>query len=347
VIRYWRSNRLKKGSIALYVRWVRRFQGYDAQSRPLADQRLTRDSVMDFVRGYARAQGLDPAVTRSSACVALHAWSMALAALGYKVPAWAPAARPSVPRDPLLVEFAEHQRRHRGTTGGTIAKQLDHTAAFLAFLRRRRRHLDRIQLRDVDAFVVLSRERYATTTVADMCSSLRVFLRFLCATHRLHFDIATSVAAPVIRRGARLPRALPWSDVTRILRAVDRSARCGRRDLALLLLMATYGMGAAEAITLKLDDIDWRAATLRVTRPKTGVPILLPLLPPVARALVSYLRHGRPPGISRRVPPPTSTIEVDGTPVIGRTMQLVLPMRHSTLVSCNARYAASATETHH
>jgi len=62
-----------------------------------------------------------------------------------------------------------------------------------------------------------------------------------------------------------------------------------------LLLMATYGMGAAEVITLKLCDIDWRAGTLRVTRPKTGVPILLPLLPPVARALVAYLRHGRPP----------------------------------------------------
>lgn len=295
MIRYWRSNRLKNGSIAVYVRWVRRFQGYHAQGKHLAEQRLTRDSVMNFVSDYARTRGLDPGCARGAACVALHAWSMALAALGYEVPAWAPAARPAVRRDSLLVEFAEHQRRHRGTTEGTIAKQLDHAAAFLAFLHRRRRHLDRVELCDVDAFVVLSRQCYARTTVADMCSSLRAFLRFLCATHRLQFDLAPSVAAPVIRRGARLPRALPWSAVARILRSVDRSTRSGRRDLALLLLMATYGMGAAEAITLKLGDIDWRAGTLRVTRPKTGVPILLPLLPPVARALVAYLRHGRPP----------------------------------------------------
>ena len=89
-----------------------------------------------------------------------------------------------------------------------------------------------------------------------------------------------------------------WADVCRILRAVDRATPRGRRDLALLLLMASYGMGAAEVLTLKLGDINWRVGTLRVTRPKTGVPIVLPLLPPVARALVAYLRHGRPPASS-------------------------------------------------
>lgn len=294
-MRYWRTNGLKQGSIALYVRWVRRFQTCSAQGSAVADQRLTRDSVVDFVHRYARQQGPHSGATGSSARVALHAWSMALAALGYEVPAWAPTVPPSGPRDPLLIEFAEHQRRHRGIAECSIATQLNHTAAYLAFLRRRHRPIDRTQLRDVDAFVVLSRERLAPVTVAGICSSLRAFLRFLHATSRLHSDLAASVAAPIIRRNARPPRALPWADVSRILRTVDRSTRSGRRDLALLFLMATYGMGAAEAITLKLADIDWRAGTLRVTRPKTGVRILLPLLAPVARALVAYLRHGRPP----------------------------------------------------
>jgi integrase/recombinase XerD len=58
--------------------------------------------------------------------------------------------------------------------------------------------------------------------------------------------------------------------------------------------MSTYGLGAGETIGLTLDDIDWRAGTIRVVRPKTRVEFMLPLLPAVARVLVSYLRHGRP-----------------------------------------------------
>jgi integrase len=127
-----------------------------------------------------------------------------------------------------------------------------------------------------------------------MASSLRGFLRFLHITRRLAVDLAPSVMAPIVRRDERPLRALPWEKVQRILGAIDRSTAAGRRDYALLLLMSVYGLGAGEVLRLRLDDIDWRAAILHVTRPKTGVAIELPLLPAVARVLVSYLRHGRP-----------------------------------------------------
>jgi integrase len=58
--------------------------------------------------------------------------------------------------------------------------------------------------------------------------------------------------------------------------------------------MITYGFGAAEVASLRLDAVDWKSAVLRVRRPKTSVLIELPLLPSVARALVAYLRKGRP-----------------------------------------------------
>jgi integrase/recombinase XerD len=81
--------------------------------------------------------------------------------------------------------------------------------------------------------------------------------------------------------------ALPWKDVQRLLRSVDISAPGGLRDHALLLMMSTYGFGAGEVIGLQLQDIDWKAATLKVIRPKTGVAFTLPLLPAVAKALSS------------------------------------------------------------
>ena len=132
------------------------------------------------------------------------------------------------------------------------------------------------------------------TTVADICSTVRVFQRFLCSTGRSRRDLSGSVLSPIIRVNERPHRALPWKDVQRILRAVDRSRPTGRRDYAILLMMSVYGLGSGEVIGLTLDDINWRAQTLRVVRPKTRVEFLLPLLPAVSRALVSYLRGGRP-----------------------------------------------------
>jgi integrase len=83
--------------------------------------------------------------------------------------------------------------------------------------------------------------------------------------------------------------------VKRLLRAVRQSEPPGRRDFAILLLLATYGLGAAELLALRLDDLDWEVGVLTVRRPKTKVPIQLPLLPPVAKALIAYLRWERPP----------------------------------------------------
>jgi integrase len=87
----------------------------------------------------------------------------------------------------------------------------------------------------------------------------------------------------------------------RILRAIPRDRSVGRRDYAMFLLMAAYGLGAGEIVGLRLDDIDWRAGVLRARRPKTAVPIELPLLPAVARALASYLQRDRSRTTSTRM----------------------------------------------
>jgi len=56
-----------------------------------------------------------------------------------------------------------------------------------------------------------------------MCSSLRVFLRFLHTTGRLRTDLASGVMAPRFRASERPPRTLPWQDVRRILQVIRRS----------------------------------------------------------------------------------------------------------------------------
>ena len=69
----------------------------------------------------------------------------------------------------------------------------------------------------------------------------------------------------------------------------------------MLLMLATYGMRSGEVSKLKLDDIDWRAERLNIRQSKTGFESPLPLVEPVAEAILDYLRHGRPKTSLREV----------------------------------------------
>jgi site-specific recombinase XerD len=177
----------------------------------------------------------------------------------------------------------------------TLRRDLDTASAFLALLRSRKRPIEQIGLKDVDVFVSKTATRFSTSTVADTCSSLRAFLRFLHVTGRLASDLSCGVMRPRFRFSQRPPRTLPWDDVRRILGSIEKKQSPGRRDFAIILLLATYGLGAAEVLALRLEDIDWTGSAISARRPKTKARVELPLLPAVGRALADYLRRERPP----------------------------------------------------
>jgi integrase len=74
----------------------------------------------------------------------------------------------------------------------------------------------------------------------------------------------------------------------------------GRRDYAILMMLAKLGLRADEVATLTLDDIDWRAGEMHV-RAKGRQRARMPLPPDVVAAVVAYLRDGRPKSSSRRL----------------------------------------------
>lgn len=303
VRRVWRANRsLSAASLRAYGYWVHRFAAYCDVHGLEQRAELTQAGAARFARwwcsrGSHRNGQFAGTLARSHS--ALRALAYALSTVGERLPAWR-ARRPAPAPDPEWVPFADYLRAVRGSPPATIHKKITQLTAFRQFRRRRGSAARPIRLADVDAYIVACRRRYARTTVADICSALRTYLRFLYASGRLEADVAHGVMAPVVRVAERPHRALPWNDVQRLLAAPDRSTPCGRRDYALLLMMSLYGLGAGEVIGLSLDDIDWRAATVRIVRPKTRVVFQLPLLPSVARALVDYLKHGRPPHTSAR-----------------------------------------------
>lgn len=133
-----------------------------------------------------------------------------------------------------------------------------------------------------------------------LATALRSFLHFLYLCGDLPADLSASVPAVHKPRRAALPAFLSPEEVERVLAATDRSRPAGRRDYAVLLLLARLGLRAGEIVLLELDDIHWRTGEI-VIHGKGRVIEPLPLLADIGEALAQYLREDRRAGTCRRV----------------------------------------------
>jgi integrase/recombinase XerD len=300
ILRIWRADRcIRDSSATKYLQWIKRFHAYAVKQELDESAELNLEGAHRFIAWYARHRRLDPR-RLGAARTALHALNRVHQVMGCSPPTWQVPRPVPPPASALLRQYAHYLIRRRGNPASTVRKKLDHIGKLSEYLSGQDKTWRTMALTDIDDFLVGCAQQFARSTVADIASSVRSFTRFLLATGRIAIELAESVISPVQPKFERPRRALPWEDVQRLLRAVDTSSARGLRDHALLLMMSIYGFEAGEVTQLRLQDIDWTAATLTVARPKTGVAFTLPLLPAVARALAFYLRDGRPPNIPTR-----------------------------------------------
>jgi site-specific recombinase XerD len=133
-----------------------------------------------------------------------------------------------------------------------------------------------------------------------MTSAFRSFFRFLFQKGELQANLAASVPMVANWRLSTVPKYLARKEVKRVLKACDRRTAVGRRDYAILLLLARLGLRAGEVVRLQLEDIDWRAGEILI-RGKGLLHDRMPLPADVGEALASYLRRDRPACRTRRV----------------------------------------------
>jgi site-specific recombinase XerD len=214
----------------------------------------------------------------------------------------APAALPPItPQEAISEEFGDYLRSERGLAPRSI---VSHALVIRRFLHEvcpaGASDLGRITQADIMRYV----ERHAQDGSADsgkmMCWALRSFLRYL--HHKGLNPLALAGCVPSIRRWklASLPTYLSAAQVQKVLDGCDRATVLGRRDYAILMMLAKLGLRATEVATLTLNDIDWRSGEMLV-RAKGRQRARMPMPPEVGASLVAYLRDGRPLSSCRRL----------------------------------------------
>ncbi|MFZ3033574.1 MAG: site-specific integrase [Parvibaculum sp.] len=153
---------------------------------------------------------------------------------------------------------------------------------------------------DVTDFVQKRTSRLNIRSAKIMTTALRSFLSYARYNGDITSDLAAAVPIVANWRLSSIPRAISRDDVTRLLASIDRQTPMGRRDYAMILMLARLGLRSSEVITLDLDDVDWAAGQIRV-RGKSGRRNDLPLPVDIGEAIADYLRNGRPRSACRRV----------------------------------------------
>lgn len=214
-----------------------------------------------------------------------------LAPLGV-LPAHEPVAL--TPVEEVLARYRDWLLGERGLTQGTVRGYVDAARPFLAGrLRGEGLDLAGLSAADVTTYVQAACPGRAVGSAKLIVCALRSLLCWLHVTAQVPVALAAAVPSVAGWRLSRLPKGLEPSELSRLLASCDRRTGSGRRDFAVMLLLARLGLRAGEVAGLGLDDIDWRRGELIIVG-KGNRSERLPLPAQVGAAITAYLRRGRP-----------------------------------------------------
>ena len=206
------------------------------------------------------------------------------------------------PLGQLQHEYARYLTTERGLAPVTVSDYVDVLRRFLTE-RFGNGPLDfsTLTVSTITTFVIRQARTMSPRYAQSMVSALRSICRFLRQRGAIDRDLAAAMPSVSDWRLATIPKYLNPEEVERVLQTCDGKTAVGRRDHAILLLLARLGLRAGEIIALELDDIRWRAGDILVRSSKRLPLDRLPLLAEVGAALATYLRRDRPPHTTRRV----------------------------------------------
>lgn len=195
-------------------------------------------------------------------------------------------------QDPaLLTSFCEWMRQRRGTKDSTLGT---YGISIRGLLKHVGEDLQRLNAKNLRQFVLDKSRSQGLAATKNCTTALRMFLRFLIAEGRCPVNLDQAIPIVAQWRLSPLPRYLQSEDVEQIIDSCDIGSPVGRRDRAILLLLARMGFRAGDIVQMQLDDIDWKGASISITG-KSRQQTRFSLTQEIGQTIIHYLQDGRPP----------------------------------------------------
>ncbi|MCP4406503.1 MAG: tyrosine-type recombinase/integrase [Gammaproteobacteria bacterium] len=203
----------------------------------------------------------------------------------------APIVEPTTQDPNLLISFRQWMHQQRGTSDATLS---NYSHPIRSLLRRLGEDPVTFDAQGLRQFVLEKSQKCGWAAAKTCTTALRMFLRFLIAEGKCATDLEAAIPVLAHWRLSSLPQYLQPEEIERIISSCKPNSMIGRRNRAILLLLARMALRAGDIVQLRLSDIDWKEAEIQVSG-KGGRQTRLPLTQEVGDALVAYLQNGRPP----------------------------------------------------
>ena len=294
-----RERTYSRHTIHLYTQAVEHFGFWRAKRHPHS-QSVRPCEVAEFLNSHlSRCSCPPPAATSFQTCQSALNRLMTMLDCRKRSSQSCEAEGPTAT---LVAAFDRHLAKVCGLSPATRLYQRRYAREFLDWrFAGKRWDLTKLCFADFVDYVKFRSRRLKPASLGLMMTSLRSLVRFLEFEGRCRPGLSQIWLTVPNWKQSPPPDVLSATECRKLLQCVDRHCPSGQRDFAILRLMTDLGLRSEEIIELCIEDIDWRAGTLVVRKNKQRRERLLPLPRLVAKAILSYLRTGRPSSSSRRL----------------------------------------------
>jgi site-specific recombinase XerD len=252
-----------------------------------------KDLNEEVVERFLKQARKDRNYHRAGAPTALRRLLQLLREVGAIPPADRPA--PDNPAARMVDEYRRFLAKERGLKPLTIGNYARHITGFLSErFGPGRLRLSQLAVRDVTAFVQRQAHGHGRGHALSVVTGLRSFLRFARYRGYIETDLGSALPRVANWKLAGLPKYLPQGAAQQVLAHCDQTTATGRRNHAILLLLARLGLRGGEVVDVRLEDIDWRRGEITVRSKKGSAWVRFPLPVDVGKAIAGYLEAGRP-----------------------------------------------------
>ena len=281
----------KRHLISRQIRVTANFSKW-LEAEEVAAQDVTDEHIERFFQGPRRQQAI-----QRGECATLRRFIDFLLELGVIHPL--PHYRETTPIQQAVDTFTTYLRQERGLSDKTLILYSPFIERFL-FERFGHGALEFAALRagDVVEFIKQQATHLSPARAKVATTALRSYLRYLHACGEIQLDLVAAVPTVPNWSLSAIPRAIAPEHLQAVLAHCPRDTSVGRRDYAILMLLARLGLRSSEIVALTLESIDWEAGSIAVGG-KGNQATSLPMPVEVGEAIADYLRHGRLPSSSR------------------------------------------------